>query len=248
MDQPRFQRFQHFAAARAISGLWSALSARIPRRCLFCEQSGVRDGTCASCAAALPWNEVSCVLCAQPLPTAIAAHRCSRCSTHPPHFDHIVAPFRYEAPIQPLIHALKYRARFDYADWLGERIAAAVINRPEPLPECLIPVPLHASRLRLRGYNQARELARGICRRLQIPIEQRRIIRKLATPDQIGRDARERARNVSKAFAAVAPLPFQHIAIVDDVVTTGSTVDAVAAVCRAAGASRIEVWCAARAP
>ena len=170
------------------------------------------------------------------------------CAAEPPHFDSALSAFRYEAPIAQAIAGLKYHAQFRQSRWLGGEIAALVSARDLPLPDLLVPVPLHPSRLRERGYNQALELARGIHRVLPIAIDWQSATRVRATADQIGKRAKERRREVRGAFTVGPGVAGRHLAIIDDVMTTGSTVNELARACRAAGATRIEVWTAARVP
>lgn len=219
----------------------------IPSACLICAGEAAPGTVCAGCRAGLPWNRIACPVCALPLRSA-DAHVCAHCAADPPHFDTTLAAFRYEAPIAQAIAGLKYHAQFRQSRWLGAELARLAANRPTPLPDLLIPVPLHPSRLRSRGYNQALELARGITRWLAIEIDWKSAVRVRATADQIGKQARERRREVRKAFAVGPKVAGRHVALIDDVMTTGSTVDDLARAARDAGAARIEVWVAARVP
>ncbi|WP_293374754.1 ComF family protein [Nevskia sp.] len=219
----------------------------VPSACLICVGAAAPGTVCDGCRASLPWNRIACPVCALPQRSAIA-HVCANCAAEPPHFDATLAAFRYEAPIAQAIAGLKYHAQFRQSRWLGAEIARLAAERTSALPDLLIPVPLHPSRLRERGYNQALELARGITRQLAIDIDWQSAVRLRATADQIGKRARERRKEVRKAFAVGAAVAGRHIALIDDVMTTGSTVDDLARAARAAGAARIEVWVAARVP
>jgi ComF family protein len=131
---------------------------------------------------------------------------------------------------------------------LGHLMADALARRAAPLPELLIPVPLHVQRLRQRGYNQALELGRPIARRLSLRLEPSAVSRTVATGEQTRLDAASRRRNVRGAFAAEGALVRgRHVALLDDVITTGATVSELARTLRAAGAARIEAWAVARA-
>ena len=116
-----------------------------------------------------------------------------------------------------------------------------------PLPECLVPVPLHNDRLATRGYNQALEIARPLKKLLKIPIKFHAIKRVKATLAQTLVKTNERSGNVKNAFQLHQPLPYKYIAIVDDVTTTFSTVSELALEFRRHGVERIDVWCIARA-
>jgi ComF family protein len=116
------------------------------------------------------------------------------------------------------------------------------------LPEVLIPVPLHVHRLRQRGYNQALEIARHLSRQLQIPLDTYSCQRVLDTPHQQGLSATERKRNLKQAFRVNKPLGYRHVALIDDVMTTGTTLNILAALLRRQGVERIDNWCLARTP
>jgi ComF family protein len=236
-----------FSADRGFSGLFRLL---LPERCSLCRQPHPGP-VCAACRDELPWNHSACPRCARPQESGgqyPGGHLCAACAQNPPPFDAGWSAFRYQAPIDRAVQALKYQAGFRSAYWLGLEMARTLAQRPQPLPQLLLPVPLHASRLRRRGYNQALELSRTLGRTLGIAVEARGARRTRPTQDQIGKSAAERRRNVKDAFAVeAARLDGRHIALVDDVMTTGSTLAELARACRKAGAVYIEVWTAARA-
>ncbi|MDR3418416.1 MAG: ComF family protein [Nevskia sp.] len=216
----------------------------LPERCVLCLH--VQGPLCAECRAGLPHNRVACPRCARPQ-TGAASYVCGDCAGRPPPFDAAWSAFRYAAPIDRAVQGLKYSAHFRNARWLGLEMARLLAQRPQPMPQLLLPVPLHGGRLRRRGYNQALELARVIGRALDVTVDTGAMRRLRATTDQIGKTAVERRRNVKNAFAVdAARLQGKHIALLDDVMTTGSTLAELARVCRQAGAGRIEVWTAAR--
>jgi ComF family protein len=157
------------------------------------------------------------------------------------------AALRYAAPVDRLIVALKYRRRLDTARALGELLLSKLITI-EDRPDVILPVPLHTSRLRERGYNQAQEIARVIAHRLQLPLVTNAVRRTRATATQTTLPRTQRARNVRNAFAMLTnELDGKHVAIVDDVMTSGHTIDALAKVLRRAGVNEISVWVVARA-
>lgn len=217
----------------------------LPEQCGLC-RAPAAEPLCPACRAGLPWNRGACPGCARPLDSG-GGHLCGSCAQAPPAFDAGWSAFRYAAPIDRAVHGLKYHAGFRGGRWLGREMALELARRSQPLPQLLIPVPLHAGRLRRRGYNQALELARALGDTLSIEVAARTARRLRATEDQIGKSAAERRRNVKDAFAVDGRLDGRHIALVDDVMTTGSTLAELARVCRKAGAVRIEVWTAARA-
>ena len=220
----------------------------LPERCSLCQRASAGP-VCAECRADLPWNRSACPRCARPQEGGPGqGHICATCAESPPPFDSGWSAFRYQSPIDRAVQGLKYQAGFRSGYWLGLEMARALAQRPQPLPQLLLPVPLHAGRLRRRGYNQALELTRTLGRVLTIEVDARGAKRLRATEDQIGKSAAERRRNVKGAFAVDgARLAGRHIALVDDVMTTGSTLAELARACRKAGAARIEVWTAARA-
>jgi ComF family protein len=213
--------------------------------CLFCSAATEGAGCCDGCRADLPWNRIACRGCA--LPSASGA-LCPRCLRRPRRFDSAWSAFVLAAPIHSGLLGLKYHARFVEARVIGELMASELRNRAEPLPDLLLAVPLHWRRLVGRGYNQALLLARDIGKRLDVPVDSATLRRSGAGRDQIGQSASARRANLRGVFSASASLKGRHIALIDDVMTTGATFDELARVCRKAGAARIEVWSAARTP
>lgn len=218
----------------------------LPARCLLCGAAGHDDlDLCRDCAAELPRNRVCCARCA--LPLALPAALCGRCQRRAPPWDGAWAPFRYGWPVDRLESRFKFggdlaAGRSLAALWLRE-------SRPVSLPDLILPVPLHRVRLRQRGHNQALELARPLARALGLPLRHDLLSRPRATAPQSELDAVARRRNVRGAFALHPDAePPAHVAIVDDVMTTGSTLAECARLLRKAGASRIDVWVLARAP
>lgn len=170
---------------------------------------------------------------------------CGRCQQHPPAYAAVHAQFRYATPIDRLIQGAKYGGRLDWAALLGRRLAHHLHDRA-PVFDAIVPVPLHRTRLRERGYNQSLELARPIIKRLKIPLMH--AVRRLrATPSQASLPAEERIKNVRQAFAVNGEVKGLKLAVVDDVVTSGATVEAVAQCLLRAGAKRVEILAVARA-
>ncbi len=224
-----------------------------PATCLLCAAQGAYGREfCEGCYSDLPWNRRPCSRCALPLPAGVKVPAvCAPCLQHAPVYDAGWAPFCYERPLDWLITGLKFHERLSNAHMLGELMADLLIpgyqKRPKQRPHLLLPVPLHESRLKLRGYNQAAELARPLARRLRIPLDLTGCTRIRSTAAQMDLDAKHRAVNVRGAFACQLNLKNRHVAIVDDVVTTGQTVNEFARVLKRAGAARVYVWSVARA-
>jgi ComF family protein len=229
------------------------MSVLFPPTCVLCGAPGLASGggrdLCSGCAAELPHNRDCCFQCAVPFDSPMpAGTRCAACQRRPPPFETSLAAFRYEAAIPTLIGGAKFRGRLNLVRLLGQCLADRVREVDPPRPQVLLPVPLHASRLRTRGYNQALEIARVVGRELVLPIDHASCIRSAATPPQAGLDERARHRNIRGAFMVPGVLSWSHVAILDDVVTTGSTVAELSRVLRKAGVRRIQVWAVARTP
>lgn len=220
----------------------------LPPTCLLCANAGHdnRD-LCLPCYRHLARNTQCCYQCAELLemPTVIQV-RCGRCLSKRPAFDETVAPFIYQGAIQHLIMALKFRADFKNARLLGQLLAHYLLQTVAK-PELILPVPLHPSRYRERGFNQAIEIARTVSRELQIPLDLNSCSRHRNTPHQTRLTAKQRRKNLKNAFTVIKPISAQHIAILDDVMTTGSTAHELATVLKKAGVGRVDVWVCARA-
>ena len=199
-------------------------------------------GFCAACVRDLPRVAAPCRACglahdAGGCPALDAAWRVER----------VLAPFGYAAPLDHYVRALKYHGARELGRAFGLLLAAE--SRREPLAvDALVPVPLHPHRLRDRGYNQATEIARTLGAELALPILLGGIRRLREAGQQAGQSAGRRRANVAAAFAADRSLRGLAVAIVDDVITTGATVNALAAALLAAGARRCEAWAVARTP
>jgi len=225
----------------------SLLALLAPARCHWCGTLAPHFPACASCIAALPWNAIACRACALPLGAGSEMSVCGDCLRDSPPQDCSWAAFRYEAPIPQAIVELKFRGRLAPAHVVGSLMAEQLARRAQPMPELLVPMPLHERRLRRRGYNQSLELGRELARRLSLPLAPRAARRVRATLEQTRLDGTERRRNVRGAFLVDARVVRgRHVALLDDVITTGATAAELARATRAAGATRIEVWAAAR--
>ncbi len=154
--------------------------------------------------------------------------------------------YKYEYPIDHLVRGLKFRGERVFARVLGELLAREHRARGMELPSCIVPMPLHASRYRERGFNQALEIARFAARSLGARVDARVLVRTVATHEQSGLSLEARRKNVRGAFEVARALPRGRIALVDDVVTTGSTAMAAVQALAAAGADEVELWAIAR--
>ena len=217
-----------------------------PATCVLCgcDAAGELD-LCAECQADLPRVLRACPRCGLPLATE-AETECGACVTDPPAFTRTLAPFRYEDPVKHLIHALKFNRKLYVARVLGE-LMAEYYARQDARPDIILPVPLHASRLRERGFNQALELARPVAARLRIPLNIHACTRTRGTAAQSDLPADQRAKNIKGAFELREPLKARRVAIIDDVMTTGATSDELARTLVAGGAEDVQIWVCARA-
>ena len=221
----------------------------VPGICYLCSGSLKRDDLliCTACNNDLPMNMPACPHCA--LPAAVAGAACGEClATTKRDTGDFFTLYRYIFPISRLIHDLKFHARIEIAGFLGSRMAQAAVEYGLLMPQCLVPVPLHKSRVAERGYNQSLEIARTAGSLLDIPVRYDFCCRIINTPPQSTITAAARGRNLKGAFAIsdhCVPLP-EHIAVVDDVVTTRATANELARVLCSAGVSRVDVWAAAR--
>lgn len=202
---------------------------------------------CAGCLGDLPINTPACDQCAGPLPPDINSGRCAPCLLRPPPFNRSHVPLRYDFPVDRMIQALKYQRQMPMGRVLGALLVMHLQSVDAGVPELILPVPLGAARYRSRGFNQARELALPVGAALGVPVRSDVLARRRETVEQAGLDRRQRLRNVRGAFALLKPLGVQHVALLDDVITTASTVTAVSQLLRDNGVQRVDVWAVARA-
>ena len=225
--------------------IWTIISQIIGEHCPLCGQPG--GGLCAPCGADLPRNHHACPRCALPLPPDIDGDiACAECQAKPPAFDQTMAPLVYNHPVDDLIAGFKYHRHLPLGRDLADLLASTV-DTSRTLPQLLLPIPMHRDGLRERGFNQATELARQLSVRLAIPWSAAYLTRRNDGDRQRGLRRRKRLRNTKGKFDCRSGLP-SHVALIDDVITTGATVDEASRVVRRAGAARIEVWAVARTP
>ena len=217
------------------------LNCLLPESCLLCNADSRTGLLCPDCRKDLP--ELPATRCPQcSIPTTFG-ERCGACLKAPPHFNRTIALFRYDFPVDRIIHALKYGHQLAVADWLGGQLAAH-LNAENQL---IIPLPLHPDRLRERGFNQSAELARAIGNLLKLAVDRSTLFRNCATQPQAELPLKERHKNVRNAFECRADLSGKNIQLIDDVMTTGATVNECARVLKLHGAADISVVVAARA-
>lgn len=223
----------------------------IEQYCQLCdERCEANQSLCGPCESELPWLGAHCSICALPLPATGLI--CGECLKRPPAFDQVIAPWRFDFPVNSLITHFKHQSRWPLGRLLTEQLIRHLQHAYDeglPRPEVLLPVPLARKRLRQRGFNQAQMLADWLSPFLDIRVERDMLQRTLDTQSQQQLDAASRRRNLRQAFALTdGRQPGRHVAIVDDVLTTGATAEALARLLKRAGATRVDVYCLARTP
>lgn len=218
--------------------------------CILCGNHSTRaQDLCANCYHDLPTIQYACPCCARVYQSNLNHLRCGNCLKKLPPFDNTYALYLYQKPITHLVMNLKFHHALVNAQVLGELLTEKIRHnwyKTKPLPEAIFPVPLHTTRLKERGFNQAIEIARPIARTLKLPIDSTTCIRSKTTLPQATLSATERIHNIKNAFQITRSIPYQHIAVIDDVITTGHTVKEFCRVLKKAGVRQIDVWCCAR--
>lgn len=217
------------------------LDCALPQSCLLCGIDSP-DLLCDACRGDLPTlPQARCPQCAEP-----TAHgeRCGRCLNHPMHFEKTYAVFRYDFPVDRLVHALKYGHQLALGGWFGRRLADSL---QEVEADCILPLPLHPERLKERGFNQAAEIARALGALCKMPVRSDLLDRRQATAPQAGLPLDQRHANVRGVFECRHDLTGSRILLVDDVMTSGATLDEAARTLKLHGAERVEVAVVARA-
>jgi ComF family protein len=227
----------------------------LPNLCALCGNLSHKT-LCAGCDAAY-WNEsrLRCTVCAVPLPAVRwaghARYRCADCIAEPPPFDATFALADYRAPLDTLAVGLKFRARLMLAREFAQRLARLAQDARQDesaWPDVIAPVPLAAQRLTERGYNQAWQIAKPLARMLDVRSDATLLRRVIHTAPQSRLDLDARRQNVGRAFTVARAVRGMHVGIVDDVMTSGATLEALAHTLKAAGARRVTNFVALRTP
>ncbi|SRR5579883_402879 len=221
------------------------LNMLLPFACILCGGKGENISLCKACYYDLPVLKNACPVCAKPL---TIGKTCGNCLNGQP-FDRTFALYFYEQPIIHLIMNLKFGQALEHAELLGQLLAENIRDHwyfQKRLPDCLIPIPLHPKRLQERGFNQALELARPLARTLNIHLDYYSCKRIKYTAAQATLDAEERHENIKNAFHVAQNFSYRHVAVLDDVITTGFTMAEFCATLKKSGVETIDVWCIAR--
>jgi ComF family protein len=216
----------------------------LPARCLACQQTTANGlAICADCAASLPINHYRCLICARPL--EVHGMTCGKCQRIVPRYNRVVAPLHYRDDVRQIIIDLKFNGKLHNARLLAEIFLTHL--RVEDQPDCLVPIPLHPKRLRERGYNQSAEIARHLAAATRIKLDLAATKRTRHTQRQADLSLSKKRRNVKGAFSVSFKTLPRHVAIVDDVMTSGHTVNELAHELKMAGVQTVHVWAMARA-
>lgn len=220
----------------------------LPSACLLCQENAGYDLLCSYCLQALPRIEYSCQRCG--LETLSDYQQCGQCITKSPSFDRTIAAFKYDDSLSFLIQQFKFHEHLTAGKFLSQCLwqKLKACYQGNSWPEMILPVPLHKKRLQQRGFNQALELAKPIAKKIPRTVSHNNLIKNRATKAQAESSFEERKKNQRHAFSVHLPqrLP-RHVAIIDDVMTTGSTVNEVATILKNNGVAQVDVWCVARA-
>jgi ComF family protein len=227
-----------------ISQVWNYLLD--PKLCVGCGHSlQPLQYFCIGCMSLLDCVKPACKLCG--LENQTTHSICPACLHQPPRWCKIIAPLIYHNFSRDLLIQLKFNENL----YLANSLVSHLIKRFQlnnDYPEVLIPVPLHQNRFIDRGYNQAYEIANILSRKLNIPIDVQALKRIRHTESQLGLSAHQRAKNILKAFKYESVTQYSHVAVVDDIITTGSTANEVTRTLHHAGVTKVEIWGLARVP
>lgn len=235
---------------KALRWLRKALNWLAPAKCIRCEKpykktysrssSEHQHPCCVDCYPKLPFQGNACAQCGEPY--AGVTDSCGRCLANPPNFNACFCPFEYTTPISELIIHFKYHEKPELAENLAQLLAFEIEQNNIEIPELLLPVPMHIKRLRQRGYNQSSLLAQKLGDLLDIPVNYRALEKIKLTEQQAKQTLKQRKNNVIGSFSLKNKLPVKSVAIIDDVVTTGSTAGEIAKILKKNGVDYVQVW------
>lgn len=219
---------------------------RLPAVCILCNQYHPGNFTvCDFCTSFFVRIEHSCSICRLPLPDKQFL-QCGYCIKEKPVFEQVFTAYSYEEPLRTLLHEFKYKKNLHLRAFLGKLMLDA-LPAPHYRSDCLIPVPMHPLRLKQRGFNQAAELAKFLAKKIKLPCNFNLCEKLINTNTQASLDKIQRRKNLTKTFR-VKPNAYQHVTLVDDLLTTGSTANELALALKEQGVNYVDVWCLARTP
>jgi ComF family protein len=216
----------------------------LPSICSLCRQFHKSNlAVCAPCIEFLKPLETTCQHCAYPLADDNYLV-CGQCIKNPPHFSKAIIAYVFEEPLRSLMHQFKYNNGL-YLGAFFSHLMLHAFKKQAIKPDCLIPVPMHPKRLKQRGFNQAAVLTQLLARILQLPYDLSSCKKILNTAPQANLNGEERKKNLHNAFYT-APLPYEHVVVVDDLMTTGNTANELARTLKKSGVKTVDIWCCAR--
>lgn len=231
----------HPRQGRIAASLTTLLDLLLPQDCALCGQASGRDAVCPGCREELPAHgEACCPRCGDLSQTGEV---CGHCLRQPPHFDATFAAFAYGFPVDRLVQRFKYGGQLDLARWWAARLADAL---PPGRFDLIVPMPLNPTRLRQRGFNQALEIGRPLARRLDVRLAVDACVRTRATPPQAELERDQRLKNVRGAFECRRDLDGLRVLLIDDVMTTGASLNELARIVRLHGAAAVTAAAAVR--
>ena len=219
-----------------------AINWLLPRLCINykCELTKNESIVCASCYESLPFQSHNCQQCGQSYSSN--TDHCGRCLSKPPSFDQCFCPFEYKSSIKELICQIKYRERPELAKSAAILLANELRQQEMNLPNALIAVPMHPKRLNERGFNHSQLIAKHLSKELGIPLLSNTLIKSKHTQTQASQSLKQRQKNVLGSFKVKKNLMPEHLAIIDDVLTTGATAEEIAKILKKNGVDYIQVW------
>ena len=233
---------------------WLSNNFCIQIHCLLCRTHTTwKQPVCQLCLESCPSPHSFCSICGLPL-TCSTIGVCGQCQQKPPPFDLCLSGYLYEFPVNRIVQSIKYNGRLELIRPITRHLTDILQDyySDSPWPETIIPVPLHKHRLCKRGYDQALLIAREIYAQLHrtchLSLDTQCLKRKLATLPQQGLDARARRKNLRNAFTMNNKAGYAHVALVDDVVTTGETVSEISRLLKKHQVRRVDIWSLARTP
>ena len=229
------------------------LNLLYPRRCVLCRQStaAMQDSDidlCPACEQELPRINNACRQCGIPLPHDVENSLCGQCQQKTPRFDRVISLLHYQPPVTWLLQQMKFHNKPAYARLLSSLLLSRLQQDSAAMPDAIIPVPLHHKRQFQRGFNQSDEIATTLSKALNCPLDRILLQRQFNNRHQSGLDAKQRRKNVRGVFRLTTSKPsYHHVAVVDDVMSTGSTVNEIARLLKKSGVKRVDIWVLARA-
>ena len=251
-DHPTYDDRQLLFVSKVYKWLLKHLSIQI--HCLLCRTHTTwQHPVCQLCLESCPSPDSFCSVCGLPFNSSLTGV-CGQCLQQPPAFDACLSGYLYEFPVNRIVQSIKYNGRLELIRPITRHLTDILQDyySEYPWPEAIIPVPLHKRRLCQRGYDQALLIAREIHSQLNhtssFNLDIHCLQRNRATKTQQGLDARARRQNLHNAFTMDNRTGYKHIALIDDVVTTGETVGEISRLLKRCGIRRVDIWCLARTP